>query len=205
LVLVLWAVVGSAHSQELIADVLQRSQATRLAAFSEVDATDARAAVVQSSFDAVVQALQPRPAATLRVIRGAVLAETLHGSVVVANVSLAELTEAVRRFVLAHEIGHVVLGHWQQTSLLYQKWVPGAVTPQATDAVAALLGREASGQAHRHEFEADAFAARTLQAMGEPSPDMLPVFLQLGSFADSATHPGTRKRIAALRAQGLSP
>ena len=93
---------------------------------------------------------------------------------------------------------------WLRTALLYQKWVPGMVTPEHTDAAGASLTREASAQAHEHEFAADAFAAQRLQALGMDRQDLLAIFFQLGVVQDSATHPGTRKRMAALRAQGLA-
>lgn len=112
--------------------------------------------------------------------------------------------------------------HWLQMALLYQKWVPGVVTKVHTDAVNGELQRDASGLAHRQEFEADAFAARVLVAMGrcpkaetptgaspaaEAGPaaglachdEMLAVFQQPGAMRDTLTHPGAGRRLAALR------
>jgi len=118
---------------------------------------------------------------------------------VLANESLADLSEGERLFVLAHELGHIELRHWEQTQRLYQKWVPGVVTPDQTEPVAALLGRDASGLAYQQELEADAFALRTLHALGRPTQDALSAFMHLGMTHDTATHPGTRKRLASLR------
>jgi hypothetical protein len=95
-----------------------------------------------------------------------------------------------------------MLGHWAQLALLYQKWVPGAVRQEHTDAVAAQLGADASALAHRQEFEADAFGLRRLRALGRSRQDALAVFLRLGARHDTATHPSTRKRVAALRSVG---
>jgi Zn-dependent protease with chaperone function len=135
----------------------------------------------------------------LRVIRGNTLAETLHGHVVVANESLADWPEAERQFVLAHELGHIALNHWSQMGLMFQKWVPGTVVQQETDAVASLLGRDASRLAYRQEFEADAFAARVMAAQSSKPYDALAVFMRFGARKDTATHPGTQRRLAALR------
>jgi hypothetical protein len=89
--------------------------------------------------------------------------------------------------------------------LMFQKWVPGPVTQPETDAVASPLNRDASRLAYRQEFEADAFAARAMAALsGEPF-DALPVFMHLGPRRDTVTHPGTQRRLAALRAPGLVP
>lgn len=193
-----------AWCQRDIVDVLQHSQEQRLQAQPPAEADSAAAASVRRSFDRLLQSMQPAPVVELRVTRGALLAETLHGHIIVAHESLAELPEPARLFILAHELGHVVQQHWLRTALLYQKWVPGAVTPQHTDAVSALLTREASALAHEHEHAADAFAAQRLQALGIGQQDLLAIFFQLGVVQDSATHPGTRKRMAWLRAQGLA-
>ena len=101
--------------------------------------------------------------------------------------------------------------------------MPGVVTQVHTDSVSARLRRDASGLAHQHEFEADAFAARTLVAMGRCATpgagaaddgnaaalachdDMLAVFQQPGALRDTLTHPGAGKRLAALRAHAFDP
>lgn len=184
---------------ETIAEVLERSQKVRLDNFDKVAPDSARAQVVRSSFEALVQGLKLPMRVELRVIRGNTLAETLNGQVVVANESLADWPEAERQFVLAHELGHIVLGHWSQMGLMFQKWVPGTVIQQETDAVAALLGRDASGLAYRQEFEADAFAARAMETLATEPYDALAVFMRLGAHKDTATHPGTQRRLAALR------
>ncbi len=183
-----------------IVSVLHRSQQLRLQAMASADSNRPRAQRVRESFDILVRSMRSLPPVELRVMRGEVVAETLQGHVVVVNEALADLPEGERLFVVAHELGHVVLGHWAQLGLLYQKWVPGAVIQEHTDAVAALLGRDASALAHRQEFEADAFGLRIVRALGHSEQDALAVFAGMGVPHDTATHPGTRKRVAALRA-----
>jgi Zn-dependent protease with chaperone function len=133
------------------------------------------------------------------VISGPVTAESLHGHIVIANESLADVAEGERVFILAHELGHVVSGHWLQMGLLYQRWIPGEVIPENTNPIAGSLGREASALAHRQEFEADAFALQALKALGRTPEDAFSTFLHQGVSNDTATHPGTRKRVASLR------
>lgn len=187
---------------EDIVDVLRRSQQQRLAALQP--ATDAmRERVVRRSFDELRAALGFELPVDLHVVSGPTIAETLHGHIIVANESLADMPEGARYFVLAHELGHVASGHWKQVGLLYRRWVPGEVTPQATNAVAGRLGREASGLAHRQEFEADAFALQALRRIGRTPQDAFEAFLRLGVTQETATHPGTRKRVALLRAAQL--
>jgi hypothetical protein len=184
---------------EDIVDVLRRSQQQRLDGFTEA-AEGPRATLVRQTFERLRQALAPLPPMDFHVIRGPVLAETLHGHVIVANEAMADLPEAERTFLIAHEMGHVANGHWLQMALVYKHWVPGEVTPATTDPVAGALGRDAAGTAHRQELEADLFALRTLEQLGMPGDAAFSSLRLMGLQQDTATHPGTRKRIASLRA-----
>ena len=189
-----------ARGDEGILGVLARSQLARLDRAPAADPAGARARVVRTSFETLARVLQIRHPIELRVIQGETVAETLQGRIVLANETLADLSEGERVFILAHELGHIALRHWEQTERLYQKWVPGVVTPPETEPVAALLGRDASGLAHRQELEADAYGARALYLLGRPSQDAVTAFMHLGVSPDTPTHPGTRKRLASLRA-----
>ena len=208
LVFVLTALACSVGRCEDIAAVLQRSQQLRL---DRVDANAAaagspRAKLLREDFGALLQTLQGALQVELHVTGGpATLAETLRGDTVVASEALAELPPTERLFILAHELGHVWLQHWAQMGLLFQKWIPGAVTQQHTDAVASLLGQDASRLSHQQEFEADAFAMRLLHGLGYARADVLGVFARGGPRSDSATHPGIRRRVGALLALDLEP
>ena len=195
---------GAAHCDDApsapdIVGVLYRSQQLQLDAMPPGDAASERALRVRKTFDALAVRLQVPAATELRIIRGDVVAETLHGNVVVANEALGDLPEGERLFVLAHELGHVMLDHWNEMGALYKKWVPGIVEQRETDAIGNALSRDASGLAYRQEFEADAFGLRTVRALGWPDQDAVAAFMDLGVYSDTATHPGTRKRVAALR------
>jgi Zn-dependent protease with chaperone function len=192
------ALVGPARSEDII-DVLRRSQDQRLDALKP--AQDAqRAQAVRATFEKLLQALKPDVSVELRVVSGPIVAETLHGNVIVANESLADMPEGERAFIIAHELGHVSQGHWAQMGRVYQRWVPGEVTQDKTDPVAALLGRDASELAHHHEYAADAFALQVLARFDWSVDVALSAFLRQGVQHDTATHPGTRKRLASLRA-----
>lgn len=184
---------------EDIVDVLRRSQQQRLDSFVPV-AVAARSATIHHSFERLRDRLGPLPPIDLHVVRGPIVAETLHGHIIVVNESVADLPEGERLFLIAHEIGHVVNRHWMQLGLVYRAWVPGEVTPRTTDPIAGPLGREASQTAHRHELEADLFALRALETIGVPTDAAFSSLRLAGLQQDTATHPGTRKRIASLRA-----
>lgn len=183
---------------EDIVDVLRRSQQLRLEALRPADGE--RATTVRRSFEQLRITLHVMVPLELQVVSGAIVAETFHGRLVVANESLADLPEGERLFILAHEIGHVQAAHWAQLGGLYKRWVPGEVVPENTDPVAAPLGREASALSHRQEYEADLYALQALRLLQRPASDAYALFLRQGLQFDSATHPGTRKRIAWMRA-----
>jgi Zn-dependent protease with chaperone function len=203
LTLLTWACVASAQGQDIV-EVLRSSQQKRLDAMMPA-ADGPRTEAVRASFDALRRVMPAGLEVELRVVGGPLVAETLHGRIVVANERLGDLNEGERRFVLAHELGHVITGHWMQMANVYRRWVPGAVTPEKTDPVAGPLGREASGLAHRQEFEADLFALHLIRSLGHPSDDARSAFIALGMTQDTATHPGTRKRVAALQAADMAP
>ncbi|MGC4078153.1 MAG: M48 family metalloprotease [Rubrivivax sp.] len=195
-----WMAAAQAADPSAIGEVLEHSQQQRLDAF-HLAADGPRAAAVRASFERLRRVAAPGVEVELRVITGETIAETLQGHVIVAHERLADLSEGQRTFVLAHELGHVVHDHWAAMGGVYRRWVPGEVTPERTDPVAGALGRDASALAHRQEFEADAWALETLGRMGFASDDAVGAFLSLGMQPDTATHPATRKRVAALRAR----
>lgn len=181
-----------------ITEVLHRSQQVRLDSLAVAAQGTPEAVVVQLSFQRLLRALGLARHIELRVVSGETIAETVHGDIVVANESLAALPEGERLFILAHELGHVVTGHWSEMGALFQKYVPGTVTQAQTDAVAQALGRAASGLVRRHEFDADAFALRTLREMGYADAHAMSALSRFGFHRDTATHPGTRQRVTAL-------
>jgi Peptidase family M48 len=184
---------------EDITQVLQRSQQARLDILPEVAADTAGAAALRDSFERLQRSLPAAGQAQLRVVAAGALAETLRGHVIVMNVELGEIPEVCRLFLIAHELGHVTQGHWAQRIALYRQFIPGEVAQQQTDAVAPQLGREASMQSRQQEYDADAFAMRTLLDIGYSRDDLLDMFFRLGQHPATATHPSSGKRLAQLR------
>lgn len=184
---------------EDILQVLERSQRQQLAGLTEVDDAGPEARVVRRSLDRLLARVTLPVPVSLRVVRGPRVAECLLGRVIVVNESVAEMNEGERLFVLAHELGHVAQGHWAAMGKLFQKHIPDEVVQEKTDAVARVLGREASHLAHEQEYAADAFAWRLLAQLGEPNEAAFDLFRHLPMVNDTATHPGTRKRVAHLR------
>ena len=203
LVFVALLLCAGASRAEGIVDVLLRSQQARLDQMPLAPPSSDAVRQLQAAFVELIDFTGFDVPVELRVIEGETVAETLLGHVVLANAALAERPRAEQLFVLAHELGHVVQGHQAQMGEVFQKWVPGAVVQEHTDAVAPMLGREASGLAHRQEFAADAFALRTLCAMGYERQEIVDLFVRMGVQQATATHPAGARRVMALRVAPL--
>lgn len=192
------AAMSPSHAAD-IGQVLGDSQRKRLTEIAVPVKDAAREARVRASFERLCLACKPQVPVELLVTSGPVIAETLLGRIVVANEALADVAEGERLFVLAHELGHVMNDHWGKLAALYRVHVPGELRQEVTDAAAPALGRAASAMAHAHELEADAFAAQAITRLGFGAESAMAVFIRQGVQHDTATHPGTRKRVAQLR------
>lgn len=183
-----------------IVAVLVQSQQWRLAQRPAAEARSERAAKVQASFERLLS-LQPAGGPTeLVLVGGDLYAEALFGRRAVAvSESVGDLGEGERLMLLAHELGHLALGHWGALSALYRRHIPGDVTPEATTPVAAALGAQAHALSHKQEFEADAFGYTLVHPLGFGVDTAMALLLRHGVQMDSATHPGTRRRVAQLR------
>ena len=190
------------YSEDILS-VLARSHESRLKSLAEHKARGERAAVLQRDFARLLERLPNRPSdVSLLVVEGPVIAETLAGHVVVVHAGLADANEGERLFMMAHELGHVVMSHWAELGTVYHRHIPGGVNQRDTDAVASVLGREASRLVHGHEYAADAFAWRTIRDMGYGMDNAAAVFHMMPNMGDTPTHPASRKRLAALRMIG---
>ncbi|OYU98717.1 MAG: hypothetical protein CFE45_15435 [Burkholderiales bacterium PBB5] len=180
--------------------VLVQSQQWRLAQRPAAEARSERAAKVLASFERLLS-LQPAGGPTeLVLVGGDLYAEALFGRRAVAvSESVGDLGEGERLMLLAHELGHLALGHWGALSALYRQHIPGDVTPEATTPVAAALGAQAHALSHKQEFEADAFGYTLVHPLGFGVDTAMALLLRHGVQMDSATHPGTRRRVAQLR------
>lgn len=190
--------MASARGEDIV-QVLQRSNELRLAGWAAAPAESARGHRLQEVFDMLAEPLRLDSKPELRVVTGNVVAETLLGHVVVVNEVMGDLPLPQLIFLLGHELGHVAGGHWPQLVALYQQLIPGEVTREHTDSVSAELGRTASMLSHRQELEADLHGLKCLQERGYTREDAVAFLMGRGLYFDTATHPGTRKRLGQLR------
>ncbi len=189
----------AAHAED-ITQVLQRSQQWRLQQRPAPDLQSTASARVRTSFERIQQ-LDPRAAdVKLQIVGGELFAEAVFGErTLVVSENAGELPEGERLLMLAHEVGHLMLGHWGGLSALYRSHIPGEVRPETTDPVAKKLSVEAQALSHRQEFEADGYGFALVRKMGFGLDNAFGLLTRQGLQFDTPTHPGTRRRLAQLR------
>jgi predicted Zn-dependent protease len=182
-----------------IGEVLERSQQQRLDAGVPAAADSERARRIRESFDHLVQLAPTEHPVELRILQGGLQAEAMLGRVLVVGESVGDLPEGERLMLLAHEYGHLSMGHWSALVGLYRQHIPGEVRPDTTDPVAGTLGAQGQQMSHRHEYEADAFGFALVRRLGIGLDEALSLLMRRPVNFDSPTHPATRRRIAQLR------
>ncbi len=191
-----------AKAGESIEQVLDRSQMMRVAQRPPADAQSAAAQRVRHSLQRLTSlAGTDAPAIELVLVGGDLFAEALLDRAGIAvSQAVGDMPEGERLLLLAHELGHVRLGHAGTLKALYRAHIPGEVRPETTNHVSAALGREAHTLSHRHEHEADAYGYALVRSLGFGVDNAFALLTRQGVQHDSATHPGTRRRLAQLRA-----
>jgi hypothetical protein len=192
------AVMAPARAEDIV-EVLERSQRLRLE--QRVAAPDSeRTQRVRQTFDRLLSRSQvASQSVELRVMLGGVQAEAMLGRLLVVGDAVGDLPEGERLMLLAHELSHLTLGHWQALCAVYRKHIPGEVRPDTTDPVAGALGRDAHQLSHRHEYDADAHGFVLARSLGATLDDALSLLMRQPMVSDSPTHPATRRRIAQFR------
>jgi hypothetical protein len=202
---IVWVVLMGAclHATagESIEQVLDRSQMMRLSQCPPADAQSAAAQRVRQSLQRLTAlAGADAPAVELVLVGGGLFAEALLDRPGIAvSQAVGDLPEGERLLLLAHELGHVRLGHSRALKALYRTHIPGEVRPETTNQVSAVLGQEAHTLSHRHEHEADAYGYALVRSLGFGVDNAFALLTRQGMQMDSATHPGTRRRLAQLR------
>jgi hypothetical protein len=202
----MWMVVacvcGPAAQAEGIEQVLERSQQMRLDMRPAANPHSDAAQRVRASLHKLLSLPGLAPLDVhLHLVGGPLFAEALlHRPGLAVSEAVGDLPEGERLLLLAHELGHVRMAHAGALKALYKQHIPGEVRPDTTDPAAAALGPQAHALSHRQEFEADAYGFALVRALGFGVDTAQGLLLRQGLQMDSATHPGTRRRLSQLRA-----
>lgn len=118
------------------------------------------------------------------------------GKTVVLSTRLTRMSPAQRFFIVAHEMGHVRLGHHGAM----RSFVARIVDQHPEEVLARRqLVSSLAEISYQHEFDADAFAVRAMDLAGLDAEQAAQIFDSIGHDKDNATHPAARRRAQAIR------
>ncbi len=198
--LAMLALPAAARAGEGIAEVLQRSQLQRLALRPAAELDGEAAERVRASFERLRGMDAAVADVELVLVGGELYAEAIFASRKLAvSTAAGLLPEGERSLMIAHEMGHLRLGHWGLLSALYRHHIPGEVKPETTEPVARALAADAQQLSYRQEYEADGYGYEMVRRLGFGLDNAFGLLTRQGLQFDSPTHPGTRRRLAALR------
>ena len=120
------------------------------------------------------------------------------GQTIVLSTRLARMNPQQRFFIIAHEMGHVRLGHHGAM----RSFVARIVSDHPDESQArAQVASGLTPLSHQHELDADTFAVKAMESVGLEPEQAAWIFDSIGSDKDNATHPSARRRAQAIRAQ----
>jgi Zn-dependent protease with chaperone function len=124
------------------------------------------------------------------------------GQTIVLSTRLARMNPQQRFFIIAHEMGHLRLGHHGAM----RSFVARIVNDHPDELRArAHLASGLSQISHQHEFDADAFAVRAMESASLQPEQAAWIFDSIPSDRDNATHPSARRRAQAIRTMARQP
>ena len=118
------------------------------------------------------------------------------GRTIVVSTRMSRLSTPQRFFILAHELGHLKLGHHMAISSFVARVVGSS--PDESAARAAIAAGLAA-VSHRAELDADAFAVRVMRDAGHDPEHAARLFDSIGEGHDNATHPSAGRRARSIR------
>lgn len=200
---------STAATDEDIVQVIVRSKNQDLAQLQDIDSSEENFKILKKSVNDVMSVQRDDLKIELKIIKSlhSLVATNMLGHVLVLNENLMQFTEDERRFIIAHEIAHLAHKDWDVLLKTYKYFIPGRVTQEQTDKIASALGSKLSQLSYDWEFNADLSAFETLVRMGIELPAAKAAAIAvIGKVIvrDTATHPGTTKRIMAVKQFQLS-
>lgn len=118
------------------------------------------------------------------------------GRTIVISTRLSRLPVAQRFFILAHELGHVLLQHHAATSRFVTEAIKGARDERTARA---RVYSGLAGISHQAELDADAYAVRLMRKAGVDPDQAASLFDSIGEGKDTKTHPSAGRRARSIR------
>jgi Zn-dependent protease with chaperone function len=188
-------IAGSAHANPLVDKLIDSIEASP-AGCKAVPTSHAQRQVMEADVARFKQRVPSAAAVAFQVLDCESDGFVYQGQTVVLSTRLARMNPQQRFFIIAHEMGHLTLGHHGAM----RSFVARIVDQQRDEAKArAQLASSLSAISHRHELDADAHAVRTMRAAGLDPEQAALIFDSIGDDRDNNTHPSARRRAAAIR------
>ena len=186
----------SAHTQPLADKILGQFEASPVGC-AVVSADHPQRQVIEADIARFVQVAQVPDDVQFEVRDCVQDGFVYRGNTIVISSRLAARPAAQRFFIIAHEFGHLRLRHHGAVHSFVARLVTGAADEGRARA---LVASHISTLSHRHELEADAFAAQLMRDGGHDPAQAARLFEDIGSERDTATHPSAMRRARAIRA-----
>ena len=158
---------------------------------------DPRAQLLQNEFSALLKAAGVTEPVKLVVTTSDLIGQAFPGRVVAVNIQVAQVSKAQRTFILAHELGHVLMEHFGAVLLLLDKHETSSQTFVVDQA---FVRENITPMSHLSEFAADEFAGKCLLKMNLSISDAAKFFEAYESSPENASHPAMSERLKRLLA-----
>lgn len=101
-------------------------------------------------------------------------------------------------FALAHEVGHVDLGHTLEMAAFMRQRMPKLTTAGGLHSLLHRTSEERGIMSHRHEYEADAYATEIMIKLGYSLVEITEALLGFGESSATLTHPSSDDRVVGI-------
>ena len=184
-----------AHTQPLAERILGQFEASPVGC-AAVSADHPQRQVIEADIARFVEVAQVPDEVRFEVRNCVQDGFVFRGNTIVISSRLAARPAAQRFFIIAHEFGHLQLKHHGAVHSFVARLVTGAADEGSARA---LVASHLTSLSHRHEFEADAFAAQVMREAGHDPAQAARLFEDIGSNRDTTTHPSAMRRARAIR------
>jgi len=176
----------------------------RLEKATPSDDTEA-ARIITESFQAAMAARGAGIAVTLHITHDGLGGESALGNVVLVDDSLAALPEDERVFEIAHELGHIDLGHFERMIALFQQYVGDSTDDHYIARTLNVHADDLSPALQALEYEADAYGQALVSKVPGALDGGIHTFQRNVFRRGDFSHPSPRERMLKLEAALAEP
>lgn len=158
-------------------------------------AEDPRSQLLQVEFTALLKLTGVTTPVRLIVTKSSLIAQAFPGRVVAVNLEIAGVPKAQRTFIMAHELGHVLMDHFGSLLHVIDDQERALAVLGLADAIAL---NSLSLLSHSNEFSADTFASNCVLKLNLSVSDAIKFFEPFESQPESSSHPAVAERLRRL-------